>query len=125
MLGIGRLLRYWSFYGNGHCTQPGGWDVVWCLASGDRYDTDRCTAMAIVRNWVVGTWFTGTNSGGRDVVCCFASRDRYGTDPCTVMAVAPNQVIRTTVAVGRLKIGTVGTDRFTVLTVLRNGVVRT
>ena len=41
------------------------------------------------------------------------------------MAVAPNQVIRTTVAVGRLKIGTVGTDRFTVLTVLRNGVVRT
>ena len=75
---------------------------------GDKHDTDRCTAMAIVRNLVVGTWFAGTNSGGQDVVCCFAPRDGYGADSCTVMAIAaPNRVVRTTIAFGRLEIGAV------------------
>ena len=42
-------------YGNAHCTKPGGRDLVFCLASGDRYGTDRCTIRAIAPNREIGT----------------------------------------------------------------------
>ena len=94
-------------YGNGRCAQPNDQDDGRCWAFEDRYGTDRCTAVAIVRKRVVGTWFTGMNPGGWDVVYCFASRDGYGANPCTAMAIAPNRVVKTTVAVGRWETGTV------------------
>ena len=55
--------------------------MVCCWVPSDRYVTDRCMLLTVVRNRVVGMWFV------------VGRWDRYGADPCTVMAIAPNRVV--------------------------------
>ena len=61
---------------------------------GDRYGTDRCTVLTVVRSRVIGTWFV-------------VGRREIGTgDRCTLLTVVRNRVVGTWFVERRRDIGT-------------------
>ena len=96
--------------------------MVCCRASGDTYDTNRCTVIAIVRTLVV--WFVAYRrkigtvlhavresplyvTGWSEICLLSGVSDTYGTGVRTVLTVGRNRVVGTWFGFCRREIGTV------------------